>query len=223
MKIAIAGSLALLVGNRGLVSSAIADALAESGATVSLASAAPDDGSHSETFLEMTSPERAAASAAAFIARFGKPSLLVNVSAGVDGDSVTGAVTDDEIDAFALSARAFAPTVQRVINVISIAGVVPLRGAAAFSARQASLASLTRTLAMELAPKVIVNALAVGALAGNQSVGARLVSHSPLRRAGLPAEIGQAALFLADPANTYTTGHILCVDGGWSIGYARDF
>jgi NAD(P)-dependent dehydrogenase (short-subunit alcohol dehydrogenase family) len=106
---------------------------------------------------------------------------------------------------------------------VSIAGVVALRGAAAFSARQASLVSLTRALAMELAPKVIVNALAVGALAGNTPAGERLISHAALKRAGAPAEVGQAALFLADPANTYTTGHVLNVDGGWSVGYARNF
>ena len=104
----------------------------------------------------------------------------------------------------------------RIIHVISAAGLVPLRGAAALSAQQAALASLTRALAMELAPGTLVNAVAVGC-------DPRMVSHTALRRAGSPEEIARATLFLADPANTYTTGHVMAVDGGWSIGYARDF
>ena len=36
-------------------------------------------------------------------------------------------------------------------------------------------------------------------------------------------EIAQGALFLADPDNTYVTGHILVVDGGWTAGYVRNF
>ena len=43
---------------------------------------------------------------------------------------------------------------------------------------------------------------------------------------GLPGEVDEiavAAQFLADPENTYMTGHVLVVDGGWTAGYARDF
>ena len=36
-------------------------------------------------------------------------------------------------------------------------------------------------------------------------------------------EIADAALFLLDPENSYTTGHVLVVDGGWTAGYARNF
>ena len=50
-----------------------------------------------------------------------------------------------------------------------------------------------------------------------------MASHAALRRTGSAEEIARATLFLADPANTYTTGHVMAVDGGWSIGYARDF
>ena len=84
-------------------------------------------------------------------------------------------------------------------------------------------AALTRALAMELGPDVVVNALAVGAVSGEVPVADHFVSHSPLKRAGTLDEYARAALFLADPMNTYTTGHVMCVDGGWSIGYARDF
>ena len=141
----------------------------------------------------------------------GDADLLVQISAGLAGEADTG-----EAGRFASAARAWAPKVGRIVHVISAAGLVPLRGAAEHSAQQAGLASLTRALAMELAPGTLVNAVAVG-------LDPRMVSHTALRRAGTLDEVVAAVLFLADPANTYTTGHVMAVDGGWSIGYARDF
>jgi hypothetical protein len=138
--------------------------------------------------------------------------LLVQFSAALAGDTAV----PDETERFAAAARAWAPRVGRIVHVISAAGLVPLRGAAALSARQAALASLTRALAMELAPDTLVNAVAAG-------LDPRMASHAALKRAGSAEEVARAALFLADPANTYTTGHVMAVDGGWSIGYARDF
>ncbi len=212
MKISAEGRTALVVGGQGPVGQAIVAALSESGATVIAATGG--------TGLDFSSPDAAARSAAEFVAASGAPFLLVLVSAGVDADFEETGGGDDELDRFAVAARAFAPSVERIVTVISAAGVVPLRDAAAFSARQAALGALTRALAMELAPDVAVNALAVGAVGDS---GQRLVSHSPLKRSATPAEVANAALFLADPANTYTTGHVMTVDGGWSIGYARDF
>lgn len=145
-------------------------------------------------------------------ASVGEAWLLVQISAGLSG----GADDAGEVERFAAAARTWAPGVGRIVHVISAAGLVPLRGAAAHSAGQAALASLTRALAMELAPGTLVNAVAVGC-------DPRMASHAALRREGTPAEIARATLFLADPANTYTTGHVMAVDGGWSIGYARDF
>ena len=51
----------------------------------------------------------------------------------------------------------------------------------------------------------------------------RMLDHVPLGRPAEVDEIAVAALFLADPENTYMNGHILVVDGGWTAGYARDF
>ena len=147
----------------------------------------------------------------ASVATAGDAYALIQVSAGVAGKVDAG-----EVERFASAARAWAPKASRIIHVISAAGLVPMRGAAALSAQQAALASLTRALAMELAPRTLVNAVAVGC-------DARMASHTALKRAGTADEVARAALFLADPANTYTTGHVMAVDGGWSIGYARDF
>ena len=51
----------------------------------------------------------------------------------------------------------------------------------------------------------------------------KMLAHVPLARPGNVDEIGVAALFLADPENTYMNGHVLAVDGGWTAGYAREF
>lgn len=51
----------------------------------------------------------------------------------------------------------------------------------------------------------------------------RMLSHVPLGRPGECEDIAHATLFLAAPESKYITGQILCVDGGWTAGYTRDF
>ncbi|HQW30197.1 MAG TPA: SDR family oxidoreductase, partial [Verrucomicrobiales bacterium] len=125
----------------------------------------------------------------------------------------------------------------RIINISSIAGVVPLRLQCAFTAAKAGVNNLTRAMAIELGRDgILVNAIAPGSIMTdgtrklfysedglfNDNV-QRLLDHVPLGRPGNPDEIAVAALFLAAPENTFTTGHILVVDGGWTAGYHRDF
>lgn len=150
--------------------------------------------------------------------------ILIYISSGAETGPVADAeaVGDAEWREFAALARA-GTAARRLILVFSAAGLVPVRGAAQFSAQQTSLAVLVRTLGMELAPSALANGLAVGAIVGCSGGARSFPSHSPLRRAADLAEISAALLFLTDPTNTYTTGHVLAVDGGWSAGYARDF
>ena len=221
MKIALEGRPALVIGSCGKVGPAIVAALEASGAVVSERSFLRDGVDHGpSTGLDVTTFADAAAAAEAHIAAHGAPDVLVNVSASAESASSDTEGAGAELAWFARAARSFAPSVKRIIHVISAAGVVPLKGAAAHSAHHAALASMTRGLAMDLAPDVLVNALAVGAVADD---GNRMVSHSPLKRSASAKEVANAALFLADPMNTYTTGHVMVVDGGWSIGYARNF
>ena len=73
---------------------------------------------------------------------------------------------------------------------------------------------------------VRINAVAAGALdgvPGSEDRSRRMLSHVPLGRPGGIADLTGAVLFLADPKNGYTTGHVLAVDGGWTAGYARSF
>jgi NAD(P)-dependent dehydrogenase (short-subunit alcohol dehydrogenase family) len=213
MKVQLAGQLALMTGPGGPLGQAIAAALRANGASVA-AVAAPVGALAAEAL------DRAAQGSDG-------PSLLVNISRGAealpeeDGEAGMGG----ELRDFVLAIRHSATRVRRVVNVVSAAGLVPLRGAATFSAAQAGLVALTRTLAMELAPAVAVNGVAVGAfsIGENAPQAARLVSHTALKRPAHVTEIAAAVLFLADPANTYMTGHTLNVDGGWAAGYARNF
>jgi len=111
----------------------------------------------------------------------------------------------------------------RILNIISASGAVPIRGEPRASAAAAAIVALTKALALEFGEcRILVNALAVGAVAGTP-LAKRLISHVPLGRAGSVDEIARAALFLLDPENSYTTGHVMLVDGGWAAGYARNF
>ena len=125
----------------------------------------------------------------------------------------------------------------RIINIASIAGLVPLRLQCAFIAAKAGVVNLTRAMALELGPHgILVNGIAPGSTLTegtrqlfygegglfHDSV-KQMLAHIPLGRPAETREIAVAALFLADPENSYMNGHVLTVDGGWTAGYAREF
>jgi len=112
----------------------------------------------------------------------------------------------------------------RVIIVASALGLVVARDEVAESVRAAGLFALSRALALEFAERrIAVNAVAVGPVGEDEGVSARMISHVPLRRGARLDEVAAGVLFLADPENSYMTGHVLTVDGGWTAGFARDF
>ena len=94
-----------------------------------------------------------------------------------------------------------------------------------------------RAMALELGPAgILVNGIAPGSTLTEgtrklfygddglfREAAQRMLDHVPLGRPAEVDEIAVAALFLADPENSYMNGHILTVDGGWTAGYARDF
>ena len=114
----------------------------------------------------------------------------------------------------------------RVINTGSIDGIrPPARGRDNFSysASKAGVHMLTQHLAGELAPEILVNAIAPGLFqsrmtkeilrAGAEEVGAFL----PLGRIGRPADMAGIAVFLASRASAYITAAVIPVDGGASV------
>lgn len=106
-----------------------------------------------------------------------------------------------------------------ILNIASVSGMRPSPNTAAYGAAKAGLINLTRTLAQEWAPKVRVNAVTPGLIQTEQAhlfypdldaVAATV----PLGRMGLPADIGQACLWLASAEATWISGANLVVDGG---------
>jgi NAD(P)-dependent dehydrogenase (short-subunit alcohol dehydrogenase family) len=109
-----------------------------------------------------------------------------------------------------------------IVSISSVSGRRPTPGTAAYGAAKAGVESLTATLAVEWAPKVRVNALAVGMVEteraelfyGDAESQAAVAATVPLGRLAKPVEIGWAAAFLASDAASYISGTTMAVHGG---------
>jgi 3-oxoacyl-(acyl-carrier-protein) reductase len=113
----------------------------------------------------------------------------------------------------------------RVINISSIVGEVGNFGQANYSAAKAGVIGLTKTLAREYARKgVTVNAIAPGFIRTRmlqempEKALEAVISMTPVGRLGEPNEVAAAVAFLASPAASYITGHVLDVNGGMAMG-----
>jgi NAD(P)-dependent dehydrogenase (short-subunit alcohol dehydrogenase family) len=109
-----------------------------------------------------------------------------------------------------------------VVNVSSVSARRPSPGTAVYGAAKAGLDSLTRTLAVEWAPKVRVNAMDVGLVRTEQSHlhygdedGVAAVARTvPLGRLAEPRDVGDVAVFLCSPLAAYVSGACIEVHGG---------
>jgi 7-alpha-hydroxysteroid dehydrogenase len=109
-----------------------------------------------------------------------------------------------------------------IVNISSTMGRVRDRGFAAYGTAKAALAHLTRLMAADLAPRIRVNAIAVGSVAtsalevvlDDEHLRTEMINKTPLRRLGQPEDIAAAALYLASPAGDFVTGKVFEVDGG---------
>jgi len=109
-----------------------------------------------------------------------------------------------------------------VVNISSSMGRMVGRGFLAYGTAKAALAHYTRLAATDLAPRIRVNAIAVGAVATsaleivmtNEQLRTQMERNTPLGRIGDAAEVAAAVLYLASPAGAYVTGKVLEVDGG---------
>jgi NAD(P)-dependent dehydrogenase (short-subunit alcohol dehydrogenase family) len=260
MKVELKGQVALVTGAAQGIGKAIADKLSENearvvytdvryDAAVASASAWPQS-----TAMEMdvTKDQEIEQVINRTVRKLGRLDILVN-NAGVN--TLEHRVTIDEfpreewdrllaVDLTGLYAtsKAGARVMRsqgsgRIINIASVAGIVPLRLQSAFVAAKAGVINLTRSMAIELGQYgILVNAIAPGSTLTEgtkrlfygeggmfrESV-QKLLDHIPLGRPATTDEIAHAALFLAAPESSYITGHVLTVDGGWTAGYTREF
>jgi len=110
-----------------------------------------------------------------------------------------------------------------IINISSVSAIRPRPGTAVYAAAKAGLGVVTQALAQEYAPSVRVNTIMAGpfltdiARGWDMTVMEPRLAGYPAGRAGYPAEILGAALYLAGPASSYTTGSVIRVDGGMAI------
>jgi NAD(P)-dependent dehydrogenase (short-subunit alcohol dehydrogenase family) len=260
MQVNLANQVALVTGAARGIGQAIADTFAANGARVIYSdidfataqeSAARVAGA-TALALDVSDADQVEAVMAEIVRRFGRLDILVN-NAGVN--TLENRVTIEQFPQWEwdrilkvdltgvyLVSKAGAQVMVaqgagRIINIASIAGLVPLRLQCSFVAAKAGVVNLTRAMALELGPRgVLVNGIAPGS---TLTEGTRklfygddglfkdsvkqMLAHIPLGRPGRVEEIAHAALFLAAPESSYINGHILTVDGGWTAGYHREF
>ncbi len=115
----------------------------------------------------------------------------------------------------------------KIINIASLGSQIGLRNISVYTATKGGIASLTRTLALELAGyNINVNAIAPGYYRTQLTEGLFrdeegyrwVLSRIPLGRVGVPDDLAGAAVFLASSASDYVTGQVIFVDGGWIAG-----
>jgi NAD(P)-dependent dehydrogenase (short-subunit alcohol dehydrogenase family) len=173
--------------------------------------------------------------------QFGKIDILVN-NAGINLKKEFTEVNDEEFQkilltnvtaVFALSREVVKHMLEKengsIINISSMASQYGIPKVIAYTASKSAVEGMTRAMAVELSPKGIrVNCIAPGFIATAMSAKAlnsdaerkqKVMSRTPMGFMGDPADIANAALYLANGEANYVTGIVLPVDGGNSIGF----
>jgi len=167
-------------------------------------------------------------------AEFGRVDILVN-NAGMSPPMPSHEVTEELFDsvvglnfkgpfrlASLVAKRMYDGDGGVIINVSSTGALMPLPGVIPYGSAKAALNAMTRSLAAEYGPKVRVNTLSPGPFLTDVSRAwpqeQREKADNALGRPGNPEEIVTAALFLASPASSFTSGAIVRVDGGLQVG-----
>jgi len=243
------GRTAIVTGASRGIGLAIAEALLQGGANVVLTSrhqeaadtAASSLGSERAVgFGAHATDEEAAAACVAFaIESFGSLDILVN-NAGTN--PAFGPVVDQDKGRFmkTLDVNLWAPALWTglawrawmaehggtVINTASVGGLVVGPNLGVYHASKAALIHLTKQLALELAPKVRVNAVAPGVVRTRLAEAlwkeheAAVSAVTPLGRIGEPADVASAVAFLASDGASWITGETLAMDGGQMLASA---
>ena len=248
MEVSVEGKVALVTGGSRGIGLATALEFARSGAAgLTITSRKPDNielahaelveaGVDSDRLLPLAArvddEEAARVTVAATIERFGSCDILVN-NAGTN--PAAGMLMEVDLGAldktWAVNMRAPLLWVRAahdgwmesnggsIVNVASVAGLRPSPFMGAYNISKAGLVHMTRQLAMELAPKIRVNAVAP-AVVRTRLAGALLVDEEatsrmhPLGRVGEPEDVARLIVFLGSDASSWMTGAIVPVDGG---------
>ena len=178
---------------------------------------------------------------AQIINQYGQVDILVN-NAGINMKKEFTEVSDEDFQkiiltnvtaVFALSREVVKNMLEKgggsIINISSMASQYGIPKVIAYTASKSAVEGMTRAMAVELSPKGIrVNCIAPGFIATDMSAKAlnsdaerkqKVMSRTPMGFLGDPADIANAALYLANGEANYVTGVVLPVDGGNSIGF----
>jgi NAD(P)-dependent dehydrogenase (short-subunit alcohol dehydrogenase family) len=240
------GQVAIVTGAGRGVGRGIATVLAEAGALVVGTARQPEELADTIATIERAGGKGLAITGDATVRadvdrvvetameRFGRIDILVNNVGGTTFSPVLDLTEEDFkyhfdwncTSAFLMSQAAarhmIAAGSGSIVNISSGAGHFGIRGMAGYCTAKAALESLTRAMAQELAPKVRVNAIAMGTIytplmqktydlhAGTREA---LLALTPLHREGDPEDVGLAVLYLCS-RGCYATSAIFHIDGG---------
>lgn len=236
------GKIALVTGASRGIGRAIAEILAERGATV-IGTATSESGAdaisaylgdHGKGFaLNVTSPESIEVTLKQIKEQYGDIDILVN-NAGITRDNLLMRMKEDEwqdimdtnlTSVFRLSKAVLRAMMKkrhgRIISIGSVVGTMGNAGQTNYAAAKAGLLGFTKSMAREVASRgITVNAVAPGFIetdmtkALNDDQRAATLANVPAGRLGDPREIAAAVAFLASDDAAYITGETLHVNGG---------
>lgn len=244
------GRVAVVTGGTRGIGRAISLGLAEAGADVVPVSRTESDveaaveavrergGDSFVETLDVTDEAAVAALVDRTVNELGGVDVVVN-NAGINPGSALGppedvdvAAFDDVVDVNLRGAYAVLNAAGEhlradggaVINVASVGGLVGLPRQHPYVATKHGLLGMTKSMALDWAPDVRVNAIAPGYVATelteelreNERLRESILDRTPLDRFADPAEIAGPAVFLASDAASYLTGSVLTADGGWT-------
>jgi NAD(P)-dependent dehydrogenase (short-subunit alcohol dehydrogenase family) len=236
------GRVALVTGGVRGVGLGITKAFLAAGATVVTCSRTPPEvpvetggGAADHVTADVRDPDSVSTLVEGVVARHGRLDVLVNNAGGAPYAPAADAsprfhsrVVDLNLLSPLLVSQAANAVMQRqdeggtIVMVSSISATRPSPGTAAYGAAKAGVDSLVRSLAVEWAPKVRLNAIDVGLVRteqtdlhyGGEAGVAAIEATIPMGRLARPEEIGQVAAFLASPLASYVSGATIAVHGG---------